>query len=229
MDRLATLPSYLCDVQANIEAGRARGYRYPSVVLQAGAGNTRGILAAAPEGSAWMSPFKRSPAAAQAAVQAQAARALDFVRTTLMPALQAWAGFLDALLAPGQGARESLSCIDGPAGRDSYRAWVRHFTSTAIEPDAVHTLGLAEVARIKANIEAVAADAGYAGKLAGYRAFLAHDPQFVAPSAEALRHSVEALCKRVDRHIPEFFGLIPRITYGVQSMPEAVSARMPPA
>ena len=227
VDRLATLPEYLLDVQANIEAGHARGYRYPRVVLQAGAGNTRGILSAAPEASAWLSPFKRSPAAAQAAVQRQAARALTLVREALMPALQAWAAFLEGMLA--RGARESLSCIDGPAGTDYYRVWVRHFTSTTIEPDEVHALGLAEVARIDAEIQAVAADVGFAGNLAGYRAFLASDPQFVAPTADALRHDVEALCKRVDRRIPEFFGLIPRITYGVQSIPESVSARMPPA
>ncbi len=227
VDRLATLPGYLRDVQANIEAGHARGYRYPRVVLQAGAGNTRGILSAAPDVSAWLSPFKRSPAAAQAAVQAQAARALTLVREALMPALAAWAVFLEGLLALG--ARESLSCIDGPAGADYYRVWVRHFTSTTIEPAEVHALGLAEVVRIDAEIQAVAADAGFAGNLAGYRAFLASDPQFVAPSADALRHDVEALCKRVDRRIPEFFGLIPRIAYGVQSIPESVSARMPPA
>jgi uncharacterized protein (DUF885 family) len=227
VDRLATLSGYLRDVQTNIEAGHERGYRYPRVVLQAGAGNTRGILSAAPEASAWLSPFKRSPAAAQAAVQAQAARALTLVSEALMPALQAWAAFLEGLLA--RGARESLSCIDGPAGADYYRVWVRYFTSTLIEPDEVHALGLAEVARIDAEIQAVAASAGFAGNLAGYRAFLASDPQFVAPSADALRHSAEALCKRVDRRIPEFFSLIPRMTYGVQSIPDAVSARMPPA
>jgi uncharacterized protein (DUF885 family) len=227
VDRLATLPSYLRDVQANIEAGHARGYRYPRTVLQAGAGNTQGILAAAAEASAWLSPFKRSAAAAHAAVQAQSARALVVVRQALMPALSAWADFLDGLLA--RGSRDSLSCIDGPAGADYYRVWVQHFTSTSIEPAAVHGLGLAEVARIESEIHAVAEQAGYASNLAGYRRFLATDPQFVAASADDLRHSVEALCKRVDRRIPEFFGLIPRITYGVQSIPDAVSARMPPA
>jgi uncharacterized protein (DUF885 family) len=227
VDRLATLPGYLRDVQANIETGHARGYRYPRVVLQAGAGNTRGILGAAAEASAWLSPFKRSSAAAQAGVQTQAARALVLVRDALMPALKAWADFLEGLLE--RGARDSLSCIDGPAGTDYYRVWVRHFTSTAIEPEAVHALGLSEVARIDQEIQAVAADAGFAGDLPGYRHFLATDPQFVAPSADALRHDVQALCKRVDSRIPEFFGLIPRMTYGVQSIPEAVSARMPPA
>jgi uncharacterized protein (DUF885 family) len=227
VDRLATLPRYLREVQANIEAGHARGYRYPRVVLQAGAGNTRGILSVAPEASAWLSPFKRSPAATLASVQAQETRALALVREDLIPSLQAWAAFLEDLIP--RGARDSLSCIDGPAGADYYRVWVRHFTSTATDPDAVHALGLAEVARIDAEIQIVAVEAGFADNLAGYREFLASDPQFVAPNADALRHAVEALCKRVDRRIPEFFGLIPRITYGVQSIPEAVSARMPPA
>jgi uncharacterized protein (DUF885 family) len=227
VDRLAGLPGYLRDVQSNIEAGHARGYRYPRVVLHSAAANTRGILAAAPGASAWLSPFKRSPAAAQPAVQAQAGRALGVVSESLMPALQAWADFLESLVA--RGARESLSCVDGPAGAAYYRTWVRHFTSTTDDPDEVHVLGLAEVARLEREIQAVARDAGYEGNVPGYRAFLASDPQFIAPSRDALRESIEALCKRVDRRIPEFFGLIPRITYGVQSIPDAVSARMPPA
>jgi uncharacterized protein (DUF885 family) len=119
--------------------------------------------------------------------------------------------------------------VDGPAGAAYYRTWVRHFTSTTDDPDEVHALGLAEVARLERESEAVARDAGYNGDVPGYRTFLASDPQFIAPSRDALRESIEALCKRVDRRIPEFFGLIPRITYGVQSIPDAVSARMPPA
>ena len=227
VDRLAGLPAYLRDVQSSIEAGHARGYRYPRVVLHSAAANTRGILGATPEASAWLSPFKRSAAAAQSGVQAQAERALGVVRDALQPALQAWADFLQGLMA--RGARESLSCVDGPAGAAYYRTWVQHFTSTTNDPEEVHALGLAEVARLEREIEAVAGDAGYAGDVSGYRAFLASDPQFIAPSRDALRESIEALCKRVDRRIPEFFGLIPRITYGVQSIPDAVSARMPPA
>jgi uncharacterized protein (DUF885 family) len=227
VDRLAGLPGYLRDVQSNIETGHARGYRYPRVVLHSAVANTRGILGAPPEASAWLSPFKRSPAAAQPAVLAQADRALGVVREALMPALQAWSDFLEGLVA--RGARESLSCVDGPAGAAYYRTWVRHFTSTTEDADEVHALGLAEVARLEREIEAVARDAGYGSDVPGYRAFLASDAQFIAPSRDALRESIEALCKRVDRRIPEFFGLIPRITYGVQSIPDAVSARMPPA
>jgi uncharacterized protein (DUF885 family) len=218
VERLATLPGYLRDVQANIEAGHARGYRYPRVVLQAAAANTRGILAAAPEASAWLSPFKRSAGGSAAGRASPAGRALAFVREALMPALQAWADFPRGPAGAWRARVAQLQSTARPVPRTTAPGCALH--QPADRPDDVHTLGLAEVARIGAEIEAVAADAGFAGRLADYRHFLATDPQFIAPSADALRTSVEALCKRVDRRIPEFFGLIPRITYGVQSIPK---------
>jgi uncharacterized protein (DUF885 family) len=227
VDRLAGLPGYLREVQANIEAGHARGYRYPRVVLQSAVGQHAGHPGRPARSLGLAVAVQALAGCAQPAVLAQADRALGVVREALMPALQAWAAFLEGLVA--RGARESLSCVDGPAGAAYYRTWVRHFTSTTDDADEVHALGLAEVARLEREIEAVARDAGFGSDVPGYRAFLASDAQFIAPSRDALRESIEALCKRVDRRIPEFFGLIPRITYGVQSIPDAVSARMPPA
>jgi uncharacterized protein (DUF885 family) len=227
VDRLATIPGYLRDVEANIEAGLALGCRYPRLVLAGAAANTRGMLATAPEASPWMGPFKRSPATAQPTVQAQALRASRVVRDALLPALQNWADFLEGLM--DRGARETLTCIDGPAGEAYYRHFVRHFTTTELDPQAIHALGLDEVARIGREIEAVAAQAGFVGDVPGYRAHLSRDAQFIAPSSQALRERIESLCKRIDRRIPEFFGCIPRSTYGVESIPEALSARLPPA
>ena len=227
VDRLASLPAYLLDVQANIEAGWTLGFRYPRQVLLCAAANTRGILATPAEASAWLSPFKRSPVATQPAMQQQADRATAVVRDKLLPALQAWAAFQDSLII--RGARDSLSCIDGPQGAAYYRYWVQNFTSTDLDPDAVHELGLREVERINCEVEAVATDAGWPGDVPGYRSFLASDAQFIAASGLALRERVEVICKRIDRRIPDFFSRIPRSTYGVDSMPEAMSERMPPA
>jgi uncharacterized protein (DUF885 family) len=75
----------------------------------------------------------------------------------------------------------------------------------------------------------VAAQAGYADNVAGYRRFLTQDPQFFAASAEALRERVQIVSKSIDGKIPSFFGRLPRITYGVQSIPAPASERMPPA
>jgi len=226
VERLRTLPGFWRDVEANLDVGAAAGLGWPRAVLACALAGARAGLAGEVGRSPFLGPFHRSAAKAQAAVAAAARHAEEVVGTELRPAQQRYAAALERLHA---GARDGLSCADNPGGRDYYRAMVRHFTTTAVEPGEVHALGLAEVERIGRAIEVVAADAGYAGDVRGYQDFLSTDPQFVSPSAEALRETMESLCKRIDRQIPRFFGRIPRITYGLESIPEAASAAMPPA
>ena len=226
LERLRTLPAFWRDIEANLAVGVAGGLGWPRPVLACALAGARAGLAGAAGTSPFLGPFHRSAAKAQPAVADAAAQAEQIVEAELRPAQQAYVDALEHLHAT---ARESLSCGDTNGGRDYYRAMVRHFTTTAIEPDAVHELGLAEVKRIGVEIEAVAGEAGYAGDVAGYRHFLSTDPQFVSSSAEALRETMESLCKRIDRQIPKFFGRIPRITYGLESIPEAASPAMPPA
>ena len=226
VERLRTLPDHLRDTAANLDAGAAQGLGWPRAVLGCAIAGARAGLAIAAQKSPFLGPFQRSAAKGQAGVADAAAQAALVVERELRPAQQAYLETLEQLHA---GARASLSCDDTVGGNAYYRAMVRHFTTTALEPEAIHELGLAEVERIGREMEAVAADAGYPGDLAGYRHFLSSDAQFVSPSADALRATMESLCKRIDRKIPTFFGRIPRITYGVESIPEAASAAMPPA
>jgi uncharacterized protein (DUF885 family) len=119
--------------------------------------------------------------------------------------------------------------MDSLDGEAFYRAWIRHYTTTDLKPQQIHELGLAEVERLTREMEAIAEEVGYRGDLAGYRRHLASDPSCIAPSREALREQFEILSKRIDLQIPAFFGRIPRSTYGVLSIPEAMSALLPPA
>ena len=226
VDRLATVPAYLGDLQESLQAGHEQGIRYSQVALACAAGSVRDAVAGPADALPWSGPFKRSPAAGRAPVRRQAERALALIQDEIIPAFQSFLEFLEGPLADG--ARSTIACTDAPLGGELYRTLVRDFTTTAMSPEEVHELGLAEVARLEADMEAVAADAGFAADLAGYRGFLAGD-RFIAPSKEALRERLEVVCKRVDGRIPAFFGRIPRITYGVESMPEAVAKRLPPA
>ena len=226
-DRVATLPAFFGDVMANLRAGRTRGFRYPQVVLARAESNVRAACSGPADALPWYGPFKRSPAIASPLVQSQAARVKALIEAQIVPALTALADLMRDELAPH--ARESIACTDDPMGRESYERWVAHFTTTDLSPDDIHELGLAEALRIEAEIEHVAAAAGYINDVPAYRRFIAEDPKFVAPSADALRERVEVTAKRIDRQIPSYFGRVPRITYGVESIPPALAARMPPA
>ena len=227
VERLESIGAFLAEVRANLLAGVAKGIRYPRIVLEAAIPNVRAHLDAKPEDTPWYGPFKRSVVADSAGVRAAAERAMGVIRDAIFPALAAYA---DALAGPVMAAaRDTIACRDDPGGADYYRAWVRYFTTTDDTPEKIHAIGLAQVARLEAEMEPVAAHAGFAGDLAGYRRFLANDPQFFSPDADSLRVTIEALCKRIDRLIPAWFARIPRITYGVDSIPPAPSLRLPPA
>ncbi len=228
VDRLASVPAYLAGVQACMRAGLAAGVRYPRVVLTSALPNLQSAMAGNAEASPWYGPFKRSPVATQPGVMREAGRARSVIEQAILPALQALHDTIQNEMLPR--ARDTIACLDDPQGHEFYGFWARHFTTTAAAtPEAIHALGLSEVARLEAEVAAVVARAGFANDIAGYRHFLASDPQFIAPSAEALRERCEVVSKRIDAKIPGFFGRLPRITYGVQSIPAAVSERMPPA
>jgi len=226
LERLAGLPGALLDIRGALAQGAAEGMFYPKAVLAAASANTRSMLEAAPEATPWMGPFLRSTRNGDE-IRRYAGRAHSLIREELLPALAEYARFLDGPLM--ETARDSLACTDAPAGAALYEVLVRQFTSTGMTPESIHRLGLEEIERIESEVADVAAQAGHAGDVAGYRAFLTADAQFVAPSADVLRQELESLCKRIDGHIPRYFKRIPRAPYGVNTMPEGLSARMPPA
>ncbi len=226
-DRLATLPAYLQDLQSALLAGQAAGFRYPCVVLTAAATNLRAMLAGPLETLAWFGPFRRMSGNAAAQVAPVAAEASTLLTQTVIPAFAAHADFLETVLTST--ARQTLGCADDPGGLDHYRVLARYYTTTDLSPSTIHALGLAEVARLEAEMEARAEASGFPGDVASWREAMTADPAFIAPSAEALRGQVAELAKRIDGLIPAYFGYVPRMTYGVEIMPAAASTAMPPA
>jgi uncharacterized protein (DUF885 family) len=225
-DRLATIPAFLSDLIENLAEGHAAGFRYPKRVLECAARAVHASLTGPEDTLPWNGPFKRTTLTGSA-VDKAASRARLIVSEHIEPAFAAYAEFLEGPLSVG--AHDSVSCMDSLDGEAFYRAWIRHYTTTDLTPQQIHDLGLAEVRRLTTEMEAIAEEAGYRGDLAGYRRHLASDPSCIAPSREALREQIEILSKRIDLKIPAFFGRIPRSTYGVQSIPEAMSALAPPA
>ncbi len=107
-----------------------------------------------------------------------------------------------------------------PRGEEYYAYRVKSFTTTNMTPDEVHQLGLSEVARIRAEMEAVAAEAGFDTR----EAFIEHlrtDPQFYMTDADEYVEYVAALAKEIDGYMPKLFGTLPRQPYTVEPIPAA--------
>jgi uncharacterized protein (DUF885 family) len=224
--RLGSLPAYFDDVRACLLHGAEAGLHQPRLVLRAAAANLRAAAGGAAEQSPWFGPYKRSPVGAQEGVINAAQRARVLIETRIQPALQALADCIELELMPQ--ARDTIACTEGPTGNAFYAFWVRHFTTrTDLMPEAVHRLGLAEVARLEQEMSAVAAQAGFDGDVAAYRRHLRDEQGFYSPTADDLLLRMQALAKRIDGKIPTVIGHLPRASYTVQSIPPAAAEKLP--
>jgi uncharacterized protein (DUF885 family) len=90
-------------------------------------------------------------------------------------------------------------------------------------PAEVHALGLTEVARIRAAMDKVIAEAGFSGSFAEFLAFLRSDPRFYV---DATRYGEKAseIAKRADEAVARIVGHLPRLTYGVRPMPAGLES-----
>ncbi|MEM9530981.1 MAG: DUF885 domain-containing protein [Pseudomonadota bacterium] len=227
VERLAAVGRYVEDLKAGLKKGQELGFRYPRRVLERGAGAARANASADINDSPFLGPLHRSPLRNSDALSKITAQAEQLVRGEVLPALQGYAAFLTEEI--GKTARSSLACTDDPMGGEFYDLLVRQFTSLDQSADEIHELGLDEVERVGQEMAEVAADAGYDGQLEAYRAFIGTDRSFFARTLDEHLNAVLALCKRIDQHIPAYFGRIPRITYSVRCIPEELSENLPPA
>ena len=146
-------------------------------------------------------------------------RASAAITDDVVPAYQAFLDFYKSEYEPHCRA-DSVGVSDTPNGEAYYAYRVGSFTTTDMTPDEVHQLGLSEVARIRAEMVQVAADAGYDSR----EAFIEHlrtDPQYYAKTPEELMTAASALAKQIDGWMPKLFGNLPRQPYTVLPIPAA--------
>jgi uncharacterized protein (DUF885 family) len=86
-------------------------------------------------------------------------------------------------------------------------------------PEQIHELGLAEVKRIRAEMDAIIKRVGFKGSFEKFCAFLRKDRQFYYTDADSLLRGYRDIAKRVDPELARLFGKLPRLPYGVKAIP----------
>jgi uncharacterized protein (DUF885 family) len=107
-------------------------------------------------------------------------------------------------------AREGFGLVHMKNGRRLYDFLIANTTTTSMTADEVHELGLKEVARIRAGMEAIRKEVGFTGTLAGFFEHLRTDPKFKPASGDWLRDRYYEIGKQVDARIGEQFSTVPK-------------------
>lgn len=219
LSRLRALPSYVAGATELLRAGIHAGRLHPRLVVDRVVAVLDAQLAADVMLSGFHEPFTRFPARVAEPERARLSLAArDVLQGSLRPALRSFRDFLAheyRNAAPEQGGL-------GRQGGDAlYRFLVRRHTTTRLEPDAIHEIGLREVARLLAEMEGVKAKAGFSGSLPAFFAHLRTDPRFFHRDPESLLVAYRSLAKSVDPRLVRLFGRLPRVPYGVEPTPAA--------
>ncbi len=148
--------------------------------------------------------------------------AVAALTTGVYPAYARMSAALEALRP--EAALQSAGVGRLPDGAAYYARALREMTTTDYSPDKIHELGLAEVARIDSEMDALLRSQGMtAGSVAERVQALAKDPRFLYPNTDDGRKQALAryqqILDEVSARMPEYFRTLPPTRLTVERVP----------
>ena len=136
----------------------------------------------------------------------------DALRNEFKPAYDALIAWVDEDMANSPDVATGVGAL--PDGEAYYNERLAASTTTDMTADEVHELGLAEVDRIRGEMEAIKNQVGYEGTLEEFFTFVREDDQFYYPNTDEGREAyLQAARDHLDfikGKLPAYFGLLPK-------------------
>ncbi len=212
--RLHQVPRVLGETTEVLRAGLKDGLMPPKLVVDQLPGQCEGIIASDP----FLLPLKKFPASFSEADKKRLTAALtQAAQEQVLPAYKAFAAFLRTEYAPH--GRAAISVESLPDGKRRYVEAVKAMTTIDITPEAVHELGVKEVARITAEMTRLAQAQGYKD-LAAFRSAINSDPKWTPKSEEQIVADFKKYLDLMQPKLPELFGLLPKAAVTVEGIPD---------
>ena len=226
--RLRGLPQLFEHEEARARAAQAKGILPPKFVFPLMIDASRQIVTGAPfDGSKTVSPlwddFQTKVGALKGVDAATKTHLLADARAALQDSVKP---AYEQLLALFQAQEQVATTDDGvwklPDGDAYYAYQLRVNTTTDMSAEQIHALGLREVARIHAAMQAIKDQVGFKGDLAAFLKFTRDDPQFIYPDTpEGQAAYVKRATQIIDdmrARLPEFFTVLPKAALVVKKV-----------
>ena len=225
--RLEQVPKQLADDLALLQDGLRQHITPAKVILQGIDAQFAAVIAGKLD--TLRAPFLREYPDMTPEMRAQLLERADKAIEKILAAMVAMRDFIRDTYVPQ--CRDDIACAALPNGQEWYAFRLKQQTTTTLSPQDIHAIGLAEVARIHAEMLVVIRKTDWFSKdaalaalsddevFARFTAYLRGDARFYFQSAEELLRGYRDICKQIDAHLPELFGKLPRLTYGVREIP----------
>jgi uncharacterized protein (DUF885 family) len=205
------------DAAARMRDGVKRGVTNPKVVMPKVVAQLRNVVVDDPEKSLFWQPVKAMPESIGEPDRSRLTAAFrSAIAEEILPAYARLADYIEKEYVPA--ARTSVGWSAMPDGPAWYALQVRTTTTTDMTPEEIHQLGLAEVARIRGEMEAVMRQVGFKGDLHAFFKHLENDPRHYFKTSEEVVEGYTALKQRIDALLPKLFDDFPKADYEVRAV-----------
>lgn len=222
--RLNAFSQHTSDHIELMRAGIAQQMVLPAIVLEGYESSLIPHLVDDATKSLLFAPLQKFPARVPDTDHARLiAAAREAIKQRVIPSYRNFYEFMKSEYVPA--CRGSISASELPNGRDFYRHRVRMFTTLDLTPEQVHETGLAEVKRIRQEMEAVIKKVKFQGDFAAFVEHLRSDPKFYVTEKEELLKEVALVLKRMDGELPRLFKTLPRTSYGIREIPSYIAPK----
>lgn len=223
LSRLRQLAPWIDQAIANMREGIKQGIVQPRSITQAMLPQMAALRSATADASVYYSPVKRMPASFGAADKTRLEKDYRAAVDQLNPALARLVRFLEAEYLPA--SRDSTGWSALPNGAKWYQARIADSTNLPLTPQAVHDLGLKEVARISGQMQGLMGKLGYDGPAPAFPQWVRDQKQFKPFSTEAeVLDAYRKMYDALEGKLPAYFSLVPKSKLVVELEPELTRA-----
>ncbi|SFR32965.1 Uncharacterized conserved protein, DUF885 familyt [Robiginitalea myxolifaciens] len=148
----------------------------------------------------------------EAMVDSLRASASDALVNDLQPAYENLIAWLESEMPNAEATPTGVS--RHPNGEAYYNYRLKLSTTTDLTAEEIHEIGLAEVARIQGEMEAIKEKVGFEGTLKEFFEFVNTDEQFFFPNTDEGRQAYidesSAYLDALYAKLPDYFGILPK-------------------
>lgn len=224
LNRITQLPSWIDQAIMNMREGMKIGVVQPKALITSVLPQFKKLVSLTPEQSVFYTPIKNLPTTFSTADKEKlTADYRAVIEKNLNPALSKLATFLETDYLPA--SRNSAGWSALPNGKEWYLAYVANTTTTSLQPDQIHTIGLKEVARIQDQFALLGPKLGYSGPAADLPAWVAMQTKFRPfKTDQEILDAFNKLNTNLSTKLPALFSLIPKAPLEIRLEPELTKA-----
>jgi uncharacterized protein (DUF885 family) len=214
--RASAFPAYADSAILYFRKGMAAGYVLPRALVVKMIPQMRAMITDAPAANLFYGPINQMPSTFSVADQKRLAAAyIDLIQHKLQPAFQRLGDFLEKEYLPVARLTTGIEAL--PKGKEYYAFLIRQQTTTDKTADEIYATGLAEVKRIREQMEIVKRYVGFEGDLPAFFEYMKTDKRFMPfHTAQEILNAFAAIQKIIEPNLKNMFGKTPKTPFEIR-------------